>query len=78
MLRRQRVSVAAIGIGSLALVAFAGGCGIFVGGSAINSWLVWFPAAEKATYEPIIEQVHRDYRVGTGNCAQRVTGNDKR
>jgi hypothetical protein len=48
------------------------------GGSAINSWLVWFPAAEKATYQPIIEQVHRDYRVGTGNCAQRVTGVDKR
>jgi hypothetical protein len=48
------------------------------GGRSINSWLIWFPAAEKATYEPIIEQVHRDYRLGSGNCAQRVTGVDER
>jgi hypothetical protein len=48
------------------------------GGRAINSWMITFPAAETATYQPIIEQVHRDYRLGTGNCAQRVTGVDKR
>jgi len=48
------------------------------GGRAINSWMITFPAAEKATYEPIIEQVHRDYRLGAGNCAQRVTAAGKR
>ncbi|NJO24328.1 MAG: hypothetical protein HC868_17195 [Sphingomonadales bacterium] len=43
------------------------------GGRAINSWAMLFPEGQKAVYEPIIEQVHRDYRLGTGNCSQRVT-----
>jgi len=27
----------------------------------------------EALYEPIIEQVHRDYRLSHGNCKQRMT-----
>jgi hypothetical protein len=38
------------------------------GNRNINSWAVVFPEAQKAVYEPIIEQIHRDYRLGTGNC----------
>jgi len=48
------------------------------GGRSINSWAVLFPEAQKAVYEPIIDQVHRDYRLGTGNCTQRVTSADRR
>lgn len=48
------------------------------GGRAINSWAMIFPEGQKAVYEPIIEQVHRDYRLGTGNCSQRVTNADRR
>jgi hypothetical protein len=48
------------------------------GGRAINSWIVLFPEGEKAVYEPIIEQVHRDYRPGPGACTQRVTGVETR
>jgi len=44
----------------------------------INSWAVVFPEGQKAVYEPIIEQVHRDYRLGNGNCNQRVTNADRR
>jgi hypothetical protein len=41
------------------------------GGRNINSWTVIFPNAEKKeVYSPLIEQVHRDYRLGSGNCAQ--------
>jgi hypothetical protein len=39
------------------------------GGRAINTWAMVFPAGEKATYEPIIEQVHRTYRLGEGKCS---------
>jgi len=38
------------------------------GSRNINSWAVIFPEAQKAVYEPIIEQIHRDYRLGKGNC----------
>lgn len=38
------------------------------GNRNINSWAVVFPEGQKAVYEPIIEQVHRDYRLGHGNC----------
>ena len=48
------------------------------GGRAINSWAVVFPEAQKSVYDPIIEQVHRDYRLGNGNCSQRVTNADRR
>jgi hypothetical protein len=40
------------------------------GWSNINSWVVLYPAQDKATYARIIEQVDRDYVVGDGNCAQ--------
>ncbi len=40
------------------------------GGRNINSWAVVFPYAEKPTYSSIIEQVHRDYVLGDGNCAK--------
>ncbi len=43
------------------------------GGRSINSWLVQFPAAEKATYAPIIDQIHKAYRLGDGSCGQRIT-----
>lgn len=48
------------------------------GNRSINSWAVIFPEGQKAVYEPIIEQVHRDYRLGTGNCNQRLTNADRR
>lgn len=48
------------------------------GGRAINSWAMLFPAAEKATYAPISEQVHRDYQLTPVRCDQRVTSADKR
>jgi hypothetical protein len=41
-------------------------------GRLINSWAMLYPETEKAVYEPIIEQVHRDYRLA-GNCKQRMT-----
>ena len=34
-----------------------------------SSWAMLFPATEKATYEPIIEQVHRSYRVSDRGCS---------
>lgn len=48
------------------------------GGRSINSWAVVFPEGQKAVYEPVIEQVHRTYRLGTGNCSPRVTNADGR
>ena len=39
------------------------------GNRSINSWAVVFPEAQKAVYEPIIDQIHRDYRLGNGNCS---------
>ena len=43
------------------------------GGRSINSWMVQFPAAEKPTYAPIIDQIHKAYRLGDGSCGQRIT-----
>jgi len=41
------------------------------GGKSINSWTVIFPDADKkAVYAPIIDQIHRDYRLGDGNCGK--------
>ncbi len=44
------------------------------GGRSINSWAMLFPVADKPLYQPVIEAVHRDYRVGTGNCARGMKG----
>jgi hypothetical protein len=38
------------------------------GGRAINSWAVIFQYDEEYVYSNIIEQVHKDYRLGGGNC----------
>jgi hypothetical protein len=40
------------------------------GGGNINSWTVIYPFGEKPVYSPIIEQVHKDYRLGDGNCGK--------
>jgi hypothetical protein len=47
------------------------------GGRAINSWAMLFPAAEKATYAPIVDQIHKAYSLGNGNCGQRLTSADQ-
>jgi hypothetical protein len=47
------------------------------GGRAINSWAMLFPASEKATYAPIVDQVHKAYSLGNGNCGQRLTSADQ-
>jgi hypothetical protein len=38
------------------------------GGRNINSWAVIFPAGQEPVYSKIIDQIHRDYAVGDGNC----------
>jgi hypothetical protein len=38
------------------------------GGRNINSWAVIFPTGQEPVYSKIIDQIHRDYAVGTGNC----------
>jgi hypothetical protein len=39
------------------------------GGRIINSWAMLFPTADKPTYDRVIEQIHRAYRVADGRCA---------
>lgn len=39
------------------------------GGRSINSWAMVFPTADKATWDRVIEQVHRGYRIADGKCA---------
>ena len=43
------------------------------GGRNINSWAVIFPAGQEPVYSKIIDQIHRDYAVGAGNCNKSVT-----
>ncbi len=41
------------------------------GGKVIYGWQMTYPAAERETYDPIVEAVHRSYRPGNGeggNC----------
>ena len=38
------------------------------GGRRINSWAMLYPVAERRFYDRIVEQVHRSYRAGGGNC----------
>jgi hypothetical protein len=47
------------------------------GGRNINSWAVIFPYAEEPTYSKIIDQVHRDYAVGAGNCDRSTMAEPK-
>lgn len=42
------------------------------GGRNINSWAVIFPAGQEPVYSRIIDQIHRDYAVGDGNCGKTV------
>ena len=42
------------------------------GGRNINSWAVIFPAGQEPVYSKIIDQIHRDYAVGAGNCGKSV------
>ena len=59
------------GIRSDGTTAFYQRVNFVCGGRNINSWTVVFPdAEEKEVYSPLIEQVHRDYRLGDGNCAK--------
>jgi hypothetical protein len=55
-------------------VAFYQRVNFVCGGRAINSWMVQFPAAEKSVYAPVIEQIHKAYRLGEdASCNQRIT-----
>jgi hypothetical protein len=47
------------------------------GGRNINSWAVIFPYAEEPTYSKIIDQIHRDYAVGAGNCDKTTMAEPK-
>jgi len=59
------------GVRSDGTTAFYQRVNFVCGGRNINSWTVIFPDADKkAVYAPIIDQVHRDYRPGDGNCAK--------
>jgi hypothetical protein len=59
------------GVKSDGTTAFYQRVNFVCGGKTINSWTVIFPDAQKKdVYAPIIEQVHRDYRLGDGNCAK--------
>jgi hypothetical protein len=42
------------------------------GGRNINSWAVIFPYGQEPVYSRIIDQIHRDYAVGDGNCAKTI------
>jgi hypothetical protein len=39
------------------------------GGGNVNSWAVIFPYEEESVYSTIIEWVHKNYRLGDGNCS---------
>jgi hypothetical protein len=43
------------------------------GGRNINSWAVIFPYGQEPVYSKIIDQIHRDYAVGDGNCDRTAT-----
>ena len=38
------------------------------GGRLINSWALLYPAAERRTYDRIVEQIARNYRPGEASC----------
>jgi hypothetical protein len=59
------------GIKSDGTAAFYQRVNFVCGGKNINSWTVVFPDDQKKdVYSPLIEQVHRDYRLGDGNCGK--------
>jgi hypothetical protein len=59
------------GVAKDGATAFYHRVNLVCGGKNINSWTVIFPDADKkAVYAPIIDQIHRDYRLGDGNCSK--------
>jgi hypothetical protein len=62
------------GIRADGVTAFYQRVNFVCGGKNINSWTVVFPDADKKeVYSPMIEQVHRDYKLGNGNCGTTAT-----
>jgi hypothetical protein len=43
------------------------------GGRGINSWAVIFPYDEENIYSTLIEQIHKDYRIGQPNCGAMMS-----
>jgi len=56
------------GIRKDGITAFYQRVNFICGGRNINSWAVIFPAGQEPVYSKIIDQIHRDYAVGDGNC----------
>jgi hypothetical protein len=56
------------GIRKDGITAFYQRVNFVCGGRNINSWAVIFPAGQEPVYSKIIDQIHRDYAVGDGNC----------
>jgi hypothetical protein len=56
------------GIRKDGITAFYQRVNFVCGGLNINSWAVIFPAGQEPVYSKIIDQIHRDYAVGDGNC----------
>ena len=61
------------GIRKDGITAFYQRVNFVCGGRNINSWAVIFPAGQEPVYSKIIDQIHRDYAVGDGNCGRTVT-----
>lgn len=60
------------GIRKDGITAFYQRVNLVCGGRNINSWAVIFPAGQEPVYSKIIDQIHRDYAVGDGNCGKTV------
>jgi len=60
------------GIRKDGITAFYQRVNFVCGGRNINSWAVIFPAGQEPVYSKIIDQIHRDYAVGDGNCDRSV------
>jgi hypothetical protein len=61
------------GVKSDGATAFYQRVNFVCGGRFINSWAVIFPEDEQYVYSNIIDQIHRDYRLGNGNCGRLAT-----
>jgi hypothetical protein len=56
------------GIRKDGITAFYQRVNFVCGGRNINSWAVIFPAGQEPVYSKVIDQIHRDYALGDGNC----------
>jgi hypothetical protein len=61
------------GVKSDGTTAFYQRVNFVCGGRFINSWAVIFPEDEQYVYSNIIDQIHKDYRLGNGNCGRLAT-----